>query len=340
MSFISDYQRESKRHSNRGRCFHYSNGTRCDEIISAHSIQSKGQLNLIAEAGHVYRLDADLSNLKKTDGRALLKKIGVKKVSTFAGFCKSHDNALFEPIDNFPLEPGKRQVALYAYRCICRELFVKENAVAVTKTMKDYENLSPQSRSMLEAVHLGKSIGLAGLQHHKVLYDRALLTKDYEQFEFTYFTSSKPCNIQLSGLLYPDFDFEGRFLQDLRERNIPLDLVTFFTAPVSNGWAFGFAWHVSSNPTCLPFIQSLASRVAKGERPEDALFRFSLCCENHAIRISWWDSLDESATREALERMNLMGHPQVPVPSNYLVSGCEGIATWDFDYVHTTLKTA
>ncbi len=341
MSFTSDFQRESKRQNNRGRCLHYSNGTRCDEIISAHSIQNKGQLNLIAEAGHVYRLNADLTILQKTGGCPLPQKIGINKVSTFPGFCKHHDNALFEPIDNFPLEPRKHQVALYAYRCICRELFVKENAVAVMKTMKDYPGLSSQQRSTLEAVYLGHSTGLAGLQHHKALYDQALLVGDYEKFEFTYFTSSKPCNIQLSGQIYPDFDFEGRFLQDLGELDVPLDLITFFTAPIPNGWAFCFAWHVSSNPTCLPFIQSLASKVAEGERLEDAVLRFSLsCCENHAIRISWWNSLNETAKGEAIKRMHLMAHPYVPVPTNYLMSGCEGLATWDFEYVQTTLQNS
>lgn len=66
MPFLDDYQSELKRQSQRGRCLHYSNGERCNEIVSAHSIQKGGQLNLIAEEGHVYRLNADLSVLKKT----------------------------------------------------------------------------------------------------------------------------------------------------------------------------------------------------------------------------------------------------------------------------------
>lgn len=338
MSFIDEFQRESKRQKNRGRCLHYSTGKRCDEIISAHSIQNSGQLKLIAEAGHVYRLETNISTLKKSGGEPAPKKVGVNQASTFAGFCKLHDNQLFEPIDNYTLEPEKQQIALYAYRCICRELFVKENAATVMSTMKDYPNLSPQQRSILEASHLGHSIGLAGLQHHKVLYDQAISNRDYEQFEFTYFTSSKPFNIQLSGLLYPDFDFSGNFLQDLGERVLPLDLITFFTAPTSTGWAFCFAWHTSSNRTCIPFIKSLASRCVNGEKPEDALLRFSLsCCENHAIRISWWDGLSQSAKRAATERMYLMANPELPVPSNYLASGCEGIANWAFEYVQTTL---
>lgn len=338
MSFIGDFQRESKRQQNRGRCLHYSSGTRCNEIIAAHSIQNKGQLHLIAEKGHVYRLNADLSTLRKTDGLPTPKQIGIKQASTFAGFCKHHDNALFEPIDNQPLTEKKEQIALYAYRCLCRELFVKENAATVMERMKSYPNLSAQQASMLSSSHIGHIIGLAGLKHHKFFYDQALADKDYEPFEYTYFTSSNPCNIQLSGLLYPDYDFKGNFLQDLGERTRPLDLITFFTAPTPEGWAFCFAWHESSSQTCIPLLGSLAAIIHSGEKPQDALLRFTLsCCENHAIRISWWNQLPIEFKREAIDRMHLMASPTTPVPSDYLESGCEGIANWKFEYVRSSL---
>lgn len=338
MSFINDYQHEFKRHNQRGRCLHYFDGAHCNEAISAHSIQKQGQLSLIAEEGHVYQLSADPSMLKRSNGVPGLKKVGVNRASTFAGFCKHHDNALFKPIDNFPLRPEKHQIALYSYRCLCREYFVKENAVAVLNKMKSHTELDSQQQSFLDASHLGHSIGLAGLAHHKSKFDAALLACDYDQFEFTYFTSSSPCPVQLSGLLYPDYDFEGKQLQDLGNHETPLDLITFFTAPIDKGWAFGFGWHTSSSRTCIPFLQSLAQRAATGEKVEDALLRFSLsCCENHAVRISWWNGLNESARNAVIERMLLMIHPLIPVPKHYLATGCEGIADWRYEHVYTTL---
>jgi hypothetical protein len=54
------------------------------------------------------------------------KKIGINKATTFYGFCQHHDNKLFELIDNYPLKPDKQQMALYAYRCLCREYFFKK----------------------------------------------------------------------------------------------------------------------------------------------------------------------------------------------------------------------
>lgn len=41
-----------------------------------------------------------------------------------------------------------------------------------------------------------------------------------------------------------------------------------------------------------------------------------------------------------MERMFLMMHPNVPVPNHYLAIGCEGIANWQYEYVHTSLPAA
>ena len=340
MSFIADFQREAKRHHNRGRCLHFDQGKRCNEIISAHSIQRKRQLSLIAENGLVYRLSADFSTLRKHDGWPQQKKTGIRRASTFAGFCKHHDNELFKRIDNYPLEPDKHQIALYAYRSLCREYFVKENATRLIENIRQHPELDDDKQALLNVFFTGSSLGFEGLKHHKQHYDDALRSKSYEEFEFTYFTSKSSCSMQLSGLLYPDFDFTGEHLQDIKNWSSPLDLITFFTAPTSDGWAFGFAWHVSSSRSCVPFLQSLASRVASGNRVEDALLRFSVsCCENHAFRISWWDRLSKHAKQALIERMHLSISPTIPIPDDYLVKGCEGIADWNFDYVHTTLPS-
>jgi hypothetical protein len=337
MSFVGDYQREIKRLRKRGRCLHFSDGGLCNEIISAHSIQKKGQLSLIAEDGHVYRLNADLSSLKKTMGVPFLKKVGVNQASTFDGFCKHHDNSLFKPIDNFSLEPVKEQIALYAYRCICREYFVKENAIAVLERMKGHPELDASRQYFLNTSQDGHRHGFANLKLHKTSFDQALFARDYEQFEFAYFTSSSSCALQLSGVLYPDYDFEGNRLQDLGDRDSQLDLITYFTAPIVEGWAFCFGWHASSSRTCIPFIQSLAERVATGASLEDALLRFSLsCCENHALRISWWDALDNSQKLSVVERMYFMINLLIPIPSHYLAVGCEGIASWTYENVHSS----
>ena len=335
MPFIADSQKELKRQSDRGRCLHYEMGERCNEIISAHSIQRSGQLAHIAEDGHVYRVSVDLY---KNNGRPKPRRVGVNRASTFAGFCKAHDNELFTPIDNFPLRPDAEQVALYAYRSLCREYFVKENTVRALSNLADHCDLAPSDRNMLADCCKGHANGFNGLQYHKEQYDRALRSKSYYDFDYTIFTSVSPCSVQLSGLLYPDYDFTGCYLQELGTEERPPDLITFFTAPTADGWSFGFAWHVSSSSTCERLLGSLAAVVSTGTRLEDALLRFSVpCCENHALRISWWDALSLDSQTALMERISLMACPFTPVPSSYLTKGCEGIANWSFEHVYTTL---
>ena len=63
------------------------------------------------------------------------------------------------------------------------------------------------------------------------------------------------------------------------------------------------------------------------------LLRISLACENHAIRISWWDGLGLSAQSAALAALAVGADPGVATPVDYLASGCEGLADWKFDSV-------
>lgn len=64
------------------------------------------------------------------------------------------------------------------------------------------------------------------------------------------------------------------------------------------------------------------------------LLRFSLaCCENHAIRISWWNSLPAVAKNQALDFMAFMADPPLGIRADYLMACCEGLADWSFDNV-------
>ena len=323
MIFLSDFHNETKKIDNQRRCFHYLAGANCNQFISAHSIQKKRQLNYIAENGHVYRLSADLFTLKKNGGMPFLKKIGINNASTFFGFCKYHDNQLFECIDNQPLFPNYQQIALYAYRSICRELFEKQNSVHVAEKMIYSPKLAQYKKLLLNSFLSGNRLGLEVLMHHKSIYDKALSNNDFSEFRFVCFRASKQCNLQVSGLIYPDFDFQGRQIQDLTNKIQPWDLITFFTAPLTNGWAYCFAWHISSSKTCKPFIQSLAIKFQRSGSLEDILLNFSLLSsENHAIRISWWDSLNKISQKEIIRKIGVRANIQEPINPNYLTSGC------------------
>lgn len=329
MTTMQNYFDEMKRQSNLGRCLHFSAGPECTPIIGAHSIQRKGQLSQLADKGHVYRVEFDVGS-----GKLFLKKSGIKRVSVFQGFCGKHDNELFQPIDNFPLEPTTEQLALYAYRCVCREYFVKENAVRAIENIVGRADVQVGARDFLKASLQGHSIGFRTLQTHKQVFDRSLQRGSFSDFEYTVFHTCDEQPFQVSGLLYPQFDFNGRELQTLGDIESPNELITYFTAPTATGWAFCFAWHRSSDQVCKEFIKSFAAHCKGGAKPGDALLRFvTSTCENHAFKMSWWDNLEQRAQSELLRRMQLSASPVDTVLADYLMYGCENIASTEFDRV-------
>ena len=94
----------------------------CDGgIISAHSIQRGKILESISELGKVSYLsnstNEDLSEIKPT-----FKLEGIKKFSTFHGFCGKHDKEIFQPIEDKAFEGTEDQCNRYAYRAIAKEL--------------------------------------------------------------------------------------------------------------------------------------------------------------------------------------------------------------------------
>jgi hypothetical protein len=111
---LNAYIGKQKQLARKGRCLHYNDGIRCGAAISAYSIQKNGQLSAIADNGHVYTFSRDVGTIKKNNGRLTLERCGVRKVSTFRGFCDEHDSRLFSPIDTNPLLPTDQQVVLYA----------------------------------------------------------------------------------------------------------------------------------------------------------------------------------------------------------------------------------
>lgn len=340
MNWSADFLKELKRNESKGRCLHYESGEHCNKIINAHSIQKSNQLGIIAEAGHVYRLSSDLSIMHKNNGKPAPKKIGLKKASTFAGFCKKHDNELFKPIDDTPLEPTPQQVSLYAYRCLCREFFVKQNAKSSMEALMNHPSLPVDVKRVMCDSAFGQSQGFNRLQYHKEIFDAALSAKRYHEFQYVTFEFTSSWDMQLSGVLFPDYDFSGNHLQDISDWNKPLDFISFFTSPTSEGWAFSICWHESSNPNCFSFFESLRAAVSKGGHLGDFLFRFAIsCCENHVFRISWWDNLRKSERAEIIARVELMTDLFTPVPRHYLTEGMEGIVNWECEKFHTSLLT-
>lgn len=91
------------------------------KIIDAHSIQRGKILSSISDLGKVYHLGG--SSLEDMSGVEFNFRLeGIKKFSTFTGFCGEHDKSIFQPIEDILFTGTETQKNIYAYRAVAKEL--------------------------------------------------------------------------------------------------------------------------------------------------------------------------------------------------------------------------
>lgn len=116
----------------RSRVCRYA-GCKSPSIKRSHTIP-RGALSLIAEDGHVVHPEFDMVACELS-----MLRVGLKEASTFPGFCKLHE-AEFQGFEADIRISSSSDVALQAYRTVCREIAILENRTynlrAITEDFK------------------------------------------------------------------------------------------------------------------------------------------------------------------------------------------------------------
>lgn len=89
--------------------------------IASHSRQRGSELQAIAKHGHVYGLTIDFPSAIGNYSPTIFTRQGIRKATTFPGFCATHDRELFREIDVGTLAPSEIGAATYALRAIAHE---------------------------------------------------------------------------------------------------------------------------------------------------------------------------------------------------------------------------
>jgi hypothetical protein len=329
---VSKIQSIIKNMKNFGDCLHFNAGNECNDLINAHSIQKSGLLEKISRNGHVYTISRNLTDIKKNRGRADYKLVGINKISTFRGFCRYHDNILFEPIDNNILIPTSEQIVLYAYRSLCREIHAKSSVI--NKLGRIYEESIRQAAvdDLMKGVIIGNYNGLNNLMWHKQRYDESIKNKKYDDIRYVVYKMKNSPNIAFSGLIFPHYDFGGNLLQDIGNQNLRLDLFTFSSAPMENGWGYIISWHKSSDTNSRRLYRSLIKNKCK-QTLTDKLFRLALNVENIGIKPEWWENLCKENRTRIIDYVTEASDPLSEIRSDYLDRSLEGITDWQISEI-------
>lgn len=295
----SEELKKSKHIWGKEYCLHpNSNISICNGgIIKAHTVQ-KSMLEKIAVKGHVYSPQTQLKNSVK---ELVFKQIGVNNASVFTGFCGFHDNETFKNIETVPFTGTDEQCFLYAYRAVCREVFLKRSQneqVDFLKTLdagKTFEK-QQQHQDDLNLYDSGVDAGQREIENLKIEMDRILLANNFNEIHYCIFWLDNKPEILCSGIVQPNFDFFGEEVQDWTNLNKDLDGITLSMIATDSSGAVVFAWHKNSDDSCIQLIQSLISQP-KNTIPNHIVNFIINNFENFYLSPVLWEGLD-SKTQE------------------------------------------
>lgn len=273
-------------------------------IVKAHSVSVSSNLQSIAEDGHVLRFYYAPKAPLEARGRVTAQPIGIKKASTFTGFCKLHDSRTFSCIDQ-PIERLTPQHCfLLAYRALCQVIFTKAASFAASPTLRQFDRGTP---SHIQQAHqefcsdreFSLMVGLQDLHREKVEFDRHLLSQNFEAISYYALELDHAPQIVCSVAFSPEADFEGNQLQSLENPDIHADMCTCSIIFTQRGGAIVFAWLKDTTGASIRLIKSL-DRLKPYQIPSAIVRLVFECGENVFFSKSWWDGLD-SKTQMVLE---------------------------------------
>lgn len=286
---IGKYYTYSKRLSNifkKKMCLFPNQTTCCKEIIRSHTIQKKRSLERIAKDGHVYGYSVG-KKLDPASSPLSIQKISINKASTFYGFCKKHDNELFQVIDNFDYTPSKQKAFLLTYRTLIHELYTK---YAVTE-IKSITN------EILNDTYLsGVEKGLLNLADDAYNMFNKLMKKDYVSLQYFTIELKTFPEVMVSGIFMPEYDYFKRQIQDLGEIEKASWLALNIFADSSKG-IISFTWQED------PIIEKFLVSLIKSSDMINKIIELAFTnIENLFFSLEWWDKLS-TIKKSRIEKM-------------------------------------
>ena len=208
-------------------------------IINAHSIQRGKILSAIADNGKIYYLGVTPSE-NMSEMKVVFKAEGIKKFSTFTGFCGWHDKNIFQHIEDVTFSGTDEQKHIYAYRAVTKELHANLESVKFSAALlgdKLHDEVIPSHMAMTLPSIIDGSVVLPDFmknhiiegmkndlirQKHKYsemnaielesisnFIKHCLLNKNYTGLTHKYYYFDEEFPIACSSSFIPYFDFEG-----------------------------------------------------------------------------------------------------------------------------------
>lgn len=261
-------------------------------IVSAHTLSLEAFLRPISREGCVYAIKKSLSN-DRTKFPLSLELQGLRDVSVFNGFCRTHDRDLFACIETRPIEFSPEQLFMLAYRAVARESYFKRKQHESFPSLEEFAAMHSikeevEYTEMAEQYLSEVLSGAVEVEALKSELDKLLMAKDWGRLVSRALIFPEPPSIVASFAFQPSADMNGNRLQDMSDKEVELSHAMVSIIPIKDGSAAIFSWLDTANNAPMDFFDSLVQSGA----PTKAVIHAALdLSENVALSPKWYESL-------------------------------------------------
>lgn len=195
-----------------------------EKTIKAHSIQNNRILDYLSENGELIMLRP---NATETDFKVQAAKIGRGNATVFTGFCREHDKAVFQPIEDKDYNlTDLQQNAIFAYRA-----FTKEHHAKLTQQQVFFKNQHINEEVRLALI--GAEAALRDMDEYRDSFKKILFQDEFNLIETKNIIFNESYEFSVSSAMHMNYDFNRSVVNDLnnlKKTAVPLFITIFPTA--------------------------------------------------------------------------------------------------------------
>lgn len=276
-------------------------------IVAAHTVPRSGSLNQIADDGHVMAFIPSLEKLIKHNGILQPERVGVRRASTFTGFCSIHDDGLFSSLEKSHFVGSQEQCFLLAYRAYAREIYTKRAAAKQGDLLKDLDRgRSADQQMAIQAFALlhgaGIDAALRDIEIHKARFDKCLTSGDFSSVRSYIVELVEAPPVMCSATYAPTIDFAGKRLQDMADLTLVPELMSITSFFGGEKGYIVFTWMAEDNHCCTALIKSLEMISDTDLTPRLVEYFFDNF-ENVFASPLWWEAIGKPNQDALVQRM-------------------------------------
>lgn len=276
-------------------------------VVSAHTMSLEAVLRKISENGHVYALNFS-GRFSPDEPPIEIKRLGLRDVSVFNGFCAKHDASLFSCLENESFCFTRQQLFMLAYRAAARECYLKRKQCESLPTLEQIRTMHGITQQIAYTdeilIHQGASLrGAEECEALKAKLDCYLMSESWDRMiTYAILFPNAPC-LAACFVFQPFHDLDGTQLQDYENLEAEMSQLAITVMSLKQGAVAIFSWLDSANSAPRRFFES----VLRSSNLTSAVIHSAIDnSENFALSPPWYESLSEIAKNYLLSRIGIL----------------------------------